>query len=194
MKKICVYSGSNAGTDESYKKTAQALGALLAKNEIELIYGGSTFGLMGAVSNEVLKCGGKVTGVLPRDLFPDGIVNQNLTTLIQVEDMYARKQKMAELADGFIALPGGLGTYEEVFEMMSHAQLSIHHKPIGFLNVMHFFDPLFQMLDHTIDAGFMQAKNRDLFCSCEHPEELLLQMKQYQPPILDVKWEELKQS
>jgi uncharacterized protein (TIGR00730 family) len=191
MKKICVYSGSNLGNHLSYQKLAIELGTALAEKDIELIYGGSNVGLMGAIANQVLQCGGKVTGIMPKNLFPNTIIHHNLTELIEVNDMHERKKAMSELSDGFIALPGGIGTYEEVFEMLSWAQIGIHKKPIGFLNTNGFFEPLFQLLQHTILEGFMNQKNVDLYSSSSVPRILLEEMELYSPPMLEAKWIEL---
>jgi uncharacterized protein (TIGR00730 family) len=191
MKSICVYSGSNFGNDPEYKKAALQLGKLLAQNEIELIYGGSKVGLMGEVSNQVLNHNGKVIGVMPKGLFPKAIANENLTQFIEVSDMHERKKKMADLADGFIALPGGVGTYEELLEALSWAQLKIHSKPVAVLNVAHFFDPLIKMIDSAIREGFMNKSNAELLLVDTDPAELLKKMKAYTPPELGLKWKEL---
>lgn len=192
MKKICVYSGSNLGNHPSYYSLAVELGTVLAERNIELIYGGSNVGLMGAIANQVLQCGGRVTGIIPKNLFPNEIVHHNLTELVEVKDMQERKKKMSTLSDGFIALPGGVGTYEEVFEILSWAQLGIHHKPIGFLNVNGFFDPLFQLLQHSINEGFMNQNNKSLYKSSAIPNVLVAEMEQYQPAQLGIKWLEKK--
>jgi TIGR00730 family protein len=191
MKKICVYSGSNLGNHSAYKNSAIQLGTMLAEKNIELIYGGSNVGLMGAIADQVLKCGGNVTGIMPKNLFPHEIIHHDLTKLIEVNDMHERKKTMSELSDGFIALPGGVGTFEEVFEVLSWAQIGIHHKPIGFLNIEGFFDPIFQLMQHTIKEGFMNPKNLNLFRSSSIPLTLLEEMELYQPPVLETKWIEL---
>ncbi|APU59747.1 TIGR00730 family Rossman fold protein [Clostridium botulinum] len=191
MKKICVYSGSNLGLRSEYKESAKLLGKILAENKIELIYGGSRIGLMGEISNEVLRNNGKVIGVMPKGLFSGEMVHENLTKLIEVENMHERKQTMAELSDGFIALPGGLGTFEELFEVLSWAQLGIHKKPIGILNISNFFDPLLHMIKNTCTEGFMNESNIKLISVSDTPSELIKQMKNYVPPLMENKWREL---
>ncbi|ACQ52522.1 TIGR00730 family Rossman fold protein [Clostridium botulinum] len=191
MKRICVYSGSNLGLRSEYKESAKLLGKILAENKIELIYGGSRIGLMGEISNEVLRNNGKVIGVMPKGLFSGEMVHENLTKLIEVENMHERKQTMAELSDGFIALPGGLGTFEELFEVLSWAQLGIHKKPIGILNISNFFDPLLHMIKNTCTEGFMNESNIKLISVSDTPSELIKQMKNYVPPLMENKWREL---
>ncbi|MHB7981391.1 Rossman fold protein, TIGR00730 family [Clostridium sporogenes] len=191
MKRICVYSGSNLGLRSEYKESAKLLGKILAENKIELVYGGSRIGLMGEISNEVLRNNGKVIGVMPKGLFSGEIVHENLTKLIEVENMHERKQTMAELSDGFIALPGGLGTFEELFEVLSWAQLGIHKKPIGILNISNFFDPLLHMIKNTCTEGFMNESNIKLISVSDNPSELIKQMKNYVPPLMENKWREL---
>lgn len=191
MKRICVYSGSNLGSRSEYKESAKLLGKILAENKIELVYGGSKIGLMGELANEVLRNGGKVIGVMPKGLFSGEMVHKDLTKLIEVENMHERKQTMAELSDGFIALPGGLGTFEELFEVLSWAQLGIHKKPIGILNISNFFDPLLHMIKNTCTEGFMNESNIKLISVSDTPLELINQMKNYVPPLMENKWREL---
>ncbi|WP_055669044.1 TIGR00730 family Rossman fold protein [Desnuesiella massiliensis] len=191
MKRICVYSGSNLGTRPEYRESAKTLGKVLAENGIELVYGGSRVGLMGEISNEVLRNKGKVTGVMPKGLFSGEMVHKKLTTLIEVKNMHERKQTMSDLADGFICLPGGLGTYEELFEMLSWAQLGIHKKPIGILNIAKFFDPLLNLLHNTCNEGFMKESNLQLISNSDNPEILIKKMQAYTPPIMENKWNDL---
>jgi uncharacterized protein (TIGR00730 family) len=193
LNKICVYSGSNFGNKLEYKKCALQLGEILAQNKIELVYGGSKVGLMGELSNQVLKNNGKVTGVMPKGLFPKEIINMKLTRFIEVADMHERKKKMADISDGFIALPGGVGTYEELFEILSWAQLKIHNKPVGILNVAHFFDPLINMIDRAIQEGFMNPANAKLLLVDTDPNNLLDKMRTYSPPELGIKWRDLQE-
>ena len=193
MKKVCVYSGSNLGNREEYKDCARMLGKKLSENGMELIYGGSNVGLMGELAQEVLANGGKATGVIPTGLFPGQIINQDLTLLIEVNDMHERKKTMADLADAFIALPGGVGTYEELFEVLSWSQLGIHKKPVGLLNAAHFFDPLLAMIDVAIAEGFMNPSNKGLLLVDTQPQGLIEKMKNYSSPDLGVKWKQLSE-
>src|SRR5918993_1835297 len=155
MKSVAIFCGSSSGTDPLYKVQATALGITLAHQRIEIIYGGAKVGLMGAVADAALSAGGKVTGVIPRFLRSKEIAHTDLTELIMVESMHERKTKMHELCDGIIALPGGFGTLEELFEILTWAQLGLHKKPIGLLDVQGYFDPLLSFLDHAMDQGFV---------------------------------------
>ncbi len=193
MKKICVYSGSNLGNRPEYKEIAVQLGDVLVQNEIELVYGGSKVGLMGEIANRMLERGGKVTGVTPKGLFPKEIIHDGLSELIEVLDMHERKKTMADLSDGFIALPGGIGTFEELFEMLSWAQLGIHKKPIGALNVGGFFEATVTLLQNAVQAEFMNASNLQLLLVSDTPEKLIAEMYEYKPPMLGTKWLELSE-
>lgn len=193
MNRICVYSGSNLGNNPEYKESAARLGKILAMEKIELVYGGSRVGLMGEVAREVLISGGRAIGVMPKNLFPADIIKSDLTEFIWTQDMRERKKTMEEISDGFIALPGGVGTYEELFEMLSFAQLGIHKKPIGVLNTAHFFDPLLDMIKKTADAGFMRQSNLSLLLEDEDPKKLLDKMKRFQAPELGMKWRQLEE-
>ena len=191
MKTICVFAGSNAGVSPEYEQAAIALGNWIAANQCELIYGGSKIGLMGRVANTVLEAGGSVIGVMPRNLFNGEMVHTGLTKLYEVNSMHERKALMSELCDAYVALPGGLGTYEELFEVISWSQLGIHKKPVGLLNVRGFYDPLVTMLQTTVDAGFMRASNLSLIQCEAQVEGLLEKMKNYVPVIQTNKWDEL---
>lgn len=191
MKAICVYAGSNPGVHPEYAMKAAELGALLARNQIRMIYGGSKIGLMGEAANACLNAGGEVIGVMPTGLFKGEIVHPQLTELIEVKSMHERKAKMSELADGFIALPGGLGTFEELFEVLCWAQIGIHHKPIGLLNVRQYFQPLMDLVNNSIDAGFSNASHLSLINHAEEPEELLELLRRYEPQQLEKKWKQL---
>lgn len=194
MKRICVYSGSNQGIRPEYKESAIQLGSTLVENNIELVYGGSKVGLMGEIANQMLKNNGMVTGVMPKGLFPTEIVNDKLTNLIEVKDMHERKKTMADLSDGFIALPGGVGTFEELFEVLSWAQLGIHNKPIGVLNIAGFFEPIINLLHNTAKEGFMKESNLKLLLVSSDSAELVRKMQEFTPPVLGTKWLELENS
>ena len=187
MKNIVVYCGSNLGQNKAYFDAAQQLGQEMAQQGYHLVYGGGNIGLMGTIATAVLEHGGEVIGVIPSFLKNLEGAHQGLTELYETTNMTERKNKMIELANGFIAMPGGLGTYEELFEVLSQAQLKLHPHPIGILNVAGFFDPLIQMLQNTVTAGFMPPENMDLLCQSAKPVELLEQMRLWQPRDA-VKW------
>lgn len=182
MKRICVFAGSNSGTRPEYEEFAVRLGRELAKSGLELVYGGSSAGLMGAVANTVLDLGGTVIGVMPRNLFRKEVVHQNLTCLHEVKDMHERKAKMGELSDAFIALPGGYGTLEEIFEIVSWGQIGIHQKPIGILNVAGYYDPLIEMINRSVEGGFIPPSNKELIVYETNPALLLEKLHRYRLP------------
>lgn len=161
MKRICVYCGSSLGSDPIYQKAARDLGSYLALNEIELVYGGSDLGLMGVIANSVLKNNGKVTAIMPTDLH-NKCAHDNESELILVDTMHARKHKMFQLSDAFIALPGGYGTLDEMFEMLTWSQLGYHKKPCGFLNVGGYYDGLLEFLDRSLCQKFIREEHRAL--------------------------------
>ena len=187
IKKICVYCGSSPGTKPEYTSEAKRLGELLSAKQIELIYGGSILGLMGTIANAVLASGGKVTGIMPRFLIKKEIVHTNLTRLIQVETMHERKTQMADLADAFVALPGGWGTMEEFFEVLTWGQLGLHSKPCGLLNICNYFDFLTAFLDHSVSERFLSKDNRNMIILNHDPVMLLDELESYQPPKSE-KW------
>lgn len=187
MKRIAVYCGSNKGTRPEYAAAAQTLGALLACEKIELVYGGGMVGLMGIVADAVLQNGGHVIGVIPEKLVIKEVVHEKLPDLRVVKDMHERKAMMAELSDGFIALPGGYGTFEEFFEVLAWSQLGWHPKPFGLLNIAGFYSPLLQFLDHTREEGFIRPQHRELVLVADNAEKMLDQLKAYRPPN-EVKW------
>ncbi|MFG3443685.1 TIGR00730 family Rossman fold protein [Bacillus velezensis] len=191
MKTICVFAGSNPGVNEEYKRKAAELGEYMAEQGIALVYGGSRVGLMGTVADALMAGGGKAVGVMPSGLFSGEIVHQNLTELIEVSGMHERKAKMSELADGYIAMPGGFGTYEELFEVLCWAQIGIHQKPIGLYNVNGYFEPMMKMVKYSIQEGFSNESHLKLIHSSSRPDELIEQMNRYTYPILDKKWQEL---
>lgn len=159
---ICVFCGSRNGERDSYREMAYTLGAAMANRSIRLVYGGGSVGLMGAVAEGALDAGGEVIGIIPESLFNAEIAHQNLTSLEVVPDMHARKARMASLADAFVALPGGIGTLEELFEVWTWAQLGYHDKPVALLNVDNFYDPLLAFLTHTLEQGFIHDRCRGL--------------------------------
>ncbi|MCF7521094.1 TIGR00730 family Rossman fold protein [Neisseria sp. ZJ106] len=176
---IAVYCGSNLGNSKTYYQSAQAAGAAIARQGSTLVYGGGKIGLMGTVADAALAEGGRVIGVIPTFLLEKEMAHPGLSELIETPDMPSRKSKMIDLADGFIALPGGIGTYEELFEVLSLAQLRRHAKPIGLLNTDGFFDPLIALMQHTADTGFMPQANMKLLCVSDCPQTLLAQMADY---------------
>ncbi|MBR9885513.1 MAG: TIGR00730 family Rossman fold protein [Oceanospirillales bacterium] len=159
---LCVFCGSSEGVKPQYRQLAYTLGEKLAQQGHALVYGGGSVGLMGAVADGVMENGGQVTGVIPESLFNAEVAHQGLTSLEVVPDMHARKARMATLADAFIALPGGIGTFEELFEVWTWAQLGYHNKPIGLLNADGFYDPLLAFLDHTQEQGFIRHRCLEL--------------------------------
>ncbi|WP_411346258.1 TIGR00730 family Rossman fold protein [Paenibacillus sp. WLX1005] len=184
MNNIAVFCGSSNGALELYREQAFALGQELAKRGLTLVYGGANVGLMGAVADGTLAAGGHVIGVLPHFLQDREIAHTGLSELIVVESMHERKAKMAELADGFIALPGGPGTLEEYFEIFTWAQLGLHSKPCGLLNIHGYFDPLLSMFDTMLDQQFMQAKYREIVLNDTGAATLLDQFATYEAPTV----------
>lgn len=187
MKRIAVYCGSNKGVRPEYAAAAQALGTLLAREKIELVYGGGMVGLMGIVADAVLQAGGHVIGVIPEKLVIKEVVHEKLPDLRVVKDMHERKALMAQLSDGFIGLPGGYGTFEEVFEVLAWSQLGWHGKPIGLLDIGGFYSSLLSFLDHVRNEGFIRPQHRELVLVASEPAEILRRMQAYRPPT-EVKW------
>lgn len=177
MQSIAVFCGSSPGNSPSYKLAATRLGEYLASQSIELVYGGAQVGLMGAVADGCLAAGGRVFGVLPQALAEVELAHPGLTELHIVPDMHARKYAMAERADGFIAMPGGAGTLEEIFEVWTWTQLGMHKKPLGLLNISGFYDPLIEFLDSIPGAGFMRPAHRDLLQVADQPDQLLAMLR-----------------
>jgi len=173
MKNICVFCGSSAGNQPPFISAAQELGALIAKNNCRLVYGGGNIGLMGAVADSVMAHGGEVIGVIPEFLLDQEVGHKGLTELIVVDSMHTRKHKMASLADAFIAMPGGFGTLEELAEIITWVQLALVKSPVGLLNVAHYYDHLLKQFDVMRDRGFTSAKNRSIITTHEYPEKLL---------------------
>ncbi len=173
MNSICVYCGSSYGIDIVYRDAAFLLGKILAEKNITLVYGGASVGLMGSVADGCLSSGGKVIGVIPDNIFNMEVAHHNLTDLRIVKSMHERKTVMFELADGFISLPGGIGTLEEFFEVLTWQQLGMHNKPIGLLNIGNFYDRLFSLLHHISDSGFMRREHIDCIVKDSDPEKLI---------------------
>ncbi|HEX8529119.1 MAG TPA: TIGR00730 family Rossman fold protein [Cytophagales bacterium] len=187
MKRIVVFCGSSGGHDPVFAQEAFGLGQYLAESGIELVYGGAKVGLMGAVADGVLQGGGRVIGVLPHFLRTKEVAHQHLTELILVDTMHERKLKMHELSDGVIALPGGYGTLEELFEMLTWGQLGLHAKPVGLLNTDGFYDYLLALADSMTRRGFLKEENRRMLLIDNSAADLLAQMRQYRPPTAP-KW------
>jgi hypothetical protein len=184
MKRLCVFCGSNAGHDPNYRAEAEKLGRLFAGRGIELVYGAGNIGLMGAVADACLEAGGTVIGVIPEALMGKEVAGRNvdhraLTRLEVVDSMHTRKARMAELSDGFIALPGGFGTFEEICEILTWGQLGFHVKPMGLLNVNGFYDPLLALFDRAVADGFLRAQNRAMALTANDIETLLEAMANY---------------
>ena len=189
MKSVCVFCGSNPGNDPVYADGARAMGREIARRGLILVYGGGAVGLMGIVADAALEAGGEVHGVIPRALRDKEVGHHHLTRLEIVDTMHIRKARMAELSDGFIAMPGGIGTFEELFEIWTWGQLGIHSKPLGLLNVAGFYDPLAVFLDRTVEAGFLKQTHRAMAMTDTQPETLLDRMEQY-VPAATIKWVE----
>ena len=181
---VCVYSASSTKINPVYFKAAEELGSLLAEHHIRLINGAGSIGLMCAVADAVLKNGGEVTGVIPRFMVEQNWHHTGLTELIEVESMHERKQKMANLSDGIVALPGGCGTLEELLEIITWKQLGLYLNPIVILNVNGFFDPLLEMLGKAIDENFMRQQHGDIWRVAQTPEEALRLL--YETPVWDI--------
>ncbi|HET55629.1 MAG TPA: TIGR00730 family Rossman fold protein, partial [Ignavibacteria bacterium] len=185
MKKICVFCGSSFGNNKSYSDTANLLGNLIAKKNIELVYGGASVGLMGEIASAVLKAGGKVTGVIPKQLLEKEVAHTGLNDLRIVGSMHERKSLMADLSDGFIAMPGGFGTLEEVFEVVAWGQLNFHNKPLGLLNVNGYYNNLIKFLDHSVNENFIKPEHREMILVNNDPEAMITQLQNYIPPKVD---------
>ncbi|MBM3726701.1 MAG: TIGR00730 family Rossman fold protein [Acidobacteria bacterium] len=185
FERLCVFCGSSTGRIEAYQEAARATGAALAQRGIELVYGGGRNGLMGILADAALEVGGRVTGVMPGFLIKKEIGHTGVTELIVVASMHERKSRMAGMADGFIALPGGFGTFEEFFEVVTWAQLRLHAKPCGVLNVAGFYDPLLALLDHACAEGLIHPEHRDLVVASSDLDELLEKMSRVRSPGVD---------
>jgi uncharacterized protein (TIGR00730 family) len=184
---VCVFAGSNPGRNPAYEESAAHLGRVLALRGIELVTGGGRVGLMGTVADAALEAGGRVTGVIPRDLADLEIAHRGLSELLVVDSMHARKLAMSDRAQAFIALPGGFGTLEEVMEAFTWTQLGIHAKPVGVLDVAGFFGPLLRFLDSVVDAGFVHPAHRSQFLAAAEPDDLLEEIRRWEPTTIS-KW------
>jgi uncharacterized protein (TIGR00730 family) len=180
--RICVYLGSSPGRSPIYRETAERVGTLLAERGIGLVYGGGTVGLMGVIADAVCAAGGEVIGVIPEALRAREHDHQGITELHVVKTMHERKALMAKFADGFLCLPGGIGTLEEIFEAWCWSQLGYHEKPCGLLNVNGFYTPMSSFIDSVVEEGFLQPRHRAMLLIEKEPEVLLDRMAQYLPP------------
>jgi uncharacterized protein (TIGR00730 family) len=187
MKRLCVFCGSSTGANPAYVEAASALGRALARRGIVLVYGGGNIGLMGAIADAVMAAGGKAIGVIPEALLRKEHGHRGITELRVVKSMHERKAMMADLAEGFIAMPGGYGTLEEYCEVLTWTQLGYHRKPCGLLNVAGFYDGMLAFFDHAATERFVRAEHRDLVLAESDPERLLDRMAAWQPPDVQ-KW------
>ena len=187
LRRICVFCGSSGGSDPAYREAAAATGTALGAAGIGLVYGGASVGLMGTVADAALAAGGEVIGVMPRPLVEKEIAHPALSKLHVVASMHERKALMAELSSGFVALPGGIGTFEELFEVWTWAQLGYHEKPCAILNVAGFYDDLIRFLDSVVDQRFLRIEHRRMLIEIAEPGELLAGLEAYTPPTVG-KW------
>jgi uncharacterized protein (TIGR00730 family) len=184
IKSICIYCGSNPGRLDAYSSAAFSVAEALVSRNIRLVYGGASIGIMGMLADQVLKLGGQAIGVIPKALAHKEVAHQQLTELHITQSMHERKMRMAELADGFIALPGGIGTLEELFEIWTWAQLGIHSKPCGLLNVEGYYDSLIGFLDHVLAEQFVKMHHHAMLIVESNPDKLLDRYVNYQPPVV----------
>ncbi len=187
LSSICVYCGSSRGRVDDYTVAAHAFAQAIVERDINLVFGGGGVGIMGILADEVLRLGGKAVGVIPESLMRKELAHANLTELHVTPSMHARKTLMAELADGFVALPGGIGTFEEIFEVWTWAQLGFHRKPCGLLNVAGYYDNLISFLDHAAHEEFVREDHRHMLVVESNPAVLLDRFARYAPPALP-KW------
>ncbi|TZG27243.1 TIGR00730 family Rossman fold protein [Sphingomonas montanisoli] len=187
MKRLCVFCGSSPGNDPAYADAARALGRAIAEAGMGLVYGGGRVGLMGIVADAAMAAGAEAIGVIPQGLFDKEVGHKGLTELRVVDSMHTRKAMMADLSDGFVALPGGIGTLEELFEIWTWGQLGDHAKPFALLNVGGFYDPLAVFLDRLVETGFVKAEHRGMLVTGDEPTALIAAMRAYEPPALG-KW------
>ena len=188
MKTVCVYCGSSDKMSAAYLNSARQMGAAIARRKLILAYGAGCTGMMGAVADGALEAGGEVVGVIPEMFATAALMHTGLTRLEVVGSMHARKQRLVDISDAFIALPGGYGTFEELFEILTWAQIGLHNKPVGLLNNQQYFDILISAIEHARAEGFMYAEHRSLFVCDEQPENLLDRLEQYQYPQGMERW------
>ena len=186
MKSICVYCGSNFNGDPTLRTAIQSLAKVFVSLDITMVYGGGSVGVMGVIANDMMEMGGKVTGVIPQFLMDKEVGHSGITEMIVTENMHQRKQKMADLSDGFIILPGGFGTLEEFFEVLTWLQLGLHAKPIGVLNVNGFYDHLFLQMDKMVEQRFLKQANKDLVFNQADAQLLVQQMQSFDAKPDDV--------
>ncbi len=183
LERVCVFCGSSPGIDAAYAEAAAALGSCLAERGIELVYGGGAVGLMGVIADATMAAGGTVTGVIPRGLFSSEVPHDRLTRLHHTATMHERKALMYELSDAFVALPGGLGTLDELFETLTWAQIGLHRKPVGLLDVNGYFAGLMAFLDHAVSEAFVSRTNLELIVADAEPGRLLDRLAAAEPPV-----------
>ena len=187
MKRVCIFCGSSQGDDGVFAAAARETGEVLARHGFGLVFGGGNIGLMGILADAALAAGGEVIGVIPKALVDRELAHQSLTELRVVHSMHERKALMAELADAFIALPGGYGTLDEFCEVLTWAQLGLHRKPCGLLNVAGFYEPFLAQVDQAVARGFVRSEHRGLFLVDTEPERLVERLQRFDPPTLH-KW------
>ncbi len=192
MQRVCVFCGSKPGARDAYLEAARELGAALVERGYGLVYGGASVGLMGAIADEVLARGGEVIGVIPEALVSRELSHRGLTELHVVGTMHERKALMAAKSDAFIAMPGGFGTFEELFEVVTWGQLGIHRKAVGLLDVEGYYDPLLALVERGVAEGFIPESHQALLCLEPDPRRLLDRLERYQVPDLGRKWAERK--
>jgi uncharacterized protein (TIGR00730 family) len=193
LSSICVFCGSNGGADPAYLEAAEAVGRGLAERGVRIVYGGARVGMMGALAESARHAGGDIVGVMPRAIFDREIGHTGLDDLRVVGSMHERKALMAELSDAFIALPGGIGTLEELFEVYTWAQLGIHAKPLGLMDVAGYYRPLVAFLDHSVQEGFLRSSTRSLLAVGDDLDDLLAALAAWRPPT-EHKWLDLDQA
>ncbi len=189
MKSICVFCGSSSGKGVNHLTAAQKLGKIIAEENLTLVYGGGNVGIMGEIANTVLQYNGKVIGIIPEDLVSREAALKEVTELIIVKSMHERKARMSELSDGFIAMSGGIGTLEELFEVWTWAQLGIHNKPIGILNVDSYYDKLIEFINYSVEQEFVYKNNLDMILIDKEARSLIERMKDFKPVVVR-KWME----